>query len=81
MQNSTDNFKDLIKETSSCASNYGVEISLPKNRGRPRLDGNYQQPEEFYHNLLFVPLLKFISRELKEKFKENSVLSCFNNLM
>ena len=80
-QNRKENFENLFKEASVVASGFEIDISLPKNRGRPRLDGMNQQPEEFYLSFLFTPLLNSINRELKEKFRENSVLSSFKNLM
>lgn len=80
-ENSKEHFQTLFKEASDVASCFEIEITLPKNKGRPRLDGINQQPVEFYYSCLFIPLLNSVSRELKEKFRENAVLANFKNIM
>lgn len=60
---------------------HNISICLPKTRGRPRLDGTNEQPEDYYRHHLLEPFLKKFILELEAKFTENIALSGFTNLM
>ena len=71
-ENINKKFEVIFKDASDCSAYHGIDICLPKNRGRPRLDGINQQPEEFYRIFFFLIFVE-ISNLLKLNIKLRAV--------